>query len=515
MEKLKLDDSALAVLNVFAKKNDEGLAIETPEQVFLRVSRAAALVEAKYKFKTKVEKLVKKHQVLFSELKETKAFEKDKTVRDTSAAFYELLSSLDFVLDGPALMHAGRSNQIGSTRAFSIEDNVDSIFQTLKNCALAHHAGANSAVSFSSLRPKGDVIRSTGGKSLGPLPFIHMFDEESNSMNKWKLLAPRESFVVSVEHPDIEDILSSSHQGHLIVSITAAFMKAAEKKTVYLVRNPRTLKTAKKDAVAVLLKLCELRVPLVFSSTSYDSITADLVPITGTVVSGAINLGHMALGEQVDWERLRRRLRESVHLLDNLIDICTLPVPARSILSLMGFADLLVQLKIRYDSDKALQIAREILMFVKQDVKKAGDELGKHRGMKNRSNIAIMYSPTHFIAQATVGFAPIGSLARKHMLDETELIDVHPYFAQMLRQEGAFSESIVKKIMEQGSLKGVFIPAWIKRIFVTAREIPLDFQLRMQALVSEFCEGAVVLHAGKDVHAEEAMHLALQDFKSR
>jgi len=235
---------------------------------------------------------------------------------------------------------------------------------------------------------------------------------------------------------------------------------------------------------------------------------------------GSINLSHMVSDGIIDWEKLRRAVRTGVHFLDNVIDVNKYPIVEiermtkanRKIgLGVMGFADMLIKMDIPYDSDEALAVAEEVMAFIKKEADQMSAELAEQRGafpnfkgsiydrpggrpFRNATRTTIAPTGTiSIIAGCSSGIEPLFAVVFvRHVLDNEELLEIHPLFEEVARREGFYSEELMRKVAHWGSLQGVSeIPARIRRLFVTAHEVAPEWHVRMQAAFQKYTDNAV------------------------
>src|SRR3989344_4488999 len=392
MSKLHLSkNSKLIVDEIYARKNDKREP-ESPEQLFLRVARFIAKVDAKYKHKSFTDKLAQKYSKNFSWISKTKEFSEhtkhDKGVKQTEDDFFELLTSLDFLPSSPILWNAhAQSPVLTSCTILSIDDSIPAIFEAVQKTAMLQQSGAGTGFNFSSIRPKGDLIKSSQGAASGPLSFMSIFDAATACIRQGGRERGANAAVLRVDHPDIKEFILARQKGQLKnfnthVAITDKFIDAVKKQTTIGLVNPQTGKTVAKVSAHEILKLiaeavwksgnpgivfvdnAEHKNPLQrFSQFVAVSPTGETVGHAHTaMVMGSINLAQMVKDKTIDYERLKMRVRQAIHFLDNAIDVGAMPDETTNELrpvglGIMGFADMLVQLKVRYNSEKALQIA--------------------------------------------------------------------------------------------------------------------------------------------------------------
>lgn len=248
-----------------------------------------------------------------------------------------------------------------------------------------------------------------------------------------------------------------------------------------------------------------------------------LLPYESCVL-GSVNLNKMLIEEdgkpRINWQRLAEVVRRAVHFLDNVIDANRYPAPQiealtkgnrRIGLGLMGFADILIKMGIRYNSEEALKLAEEIMSFFSNEVNQASIELAKTRGVfpnfsrsiynrlggpryRNVSRTTI--APTgsiSIIAHCSSGIEPIFAFVfTRHILDNTRIPQVYEPFVEVAKKMGFYSEELMERVSREGSIQNIpGVPEEIKRVFVTARDIPAEWHVRMQAAFQKYTDNAV------------------------
>ena len=544
MSKLHLSkNSKLIVDEIYARKNDKREP-ETPEQLFLRVARFIAKADAKYKHKSFTDKLAQKYSKNFSWISKTKEFSEhtkhDKGVKQTEDDFFELLTSLDFLPSSPMLWNAhAQSPVLTSCTILSIDDSIPAIFEAVQKTAMLQQSGAGTGFNFSSIRPKGDLIKSSQGAASGPLSFMNIFDAATECIRQGGRERGANAAVLRIDHPDIKEFILARQKGQLknfntYVAVTDKFMDAVEKQITYNLINPHTGKAVAKQSAHEIFRMIAESVwkcgnpGIVFIDAAEKknpvqlpieavSPTGELVAhANSAVVMGSINLSQMVKDKAIDYERHKKRVHQAIHFLDNALDLSSLPpeieqatLAHRQIgLGVMGFADLLVQLKVRYSSDKAVQIAEELMSFINTQSLEASRELAKKRGVfpgwkksiyarkndKVRNSARTVIAPTSMIsaiAGCSQGIEPLYGIVFTRTINKKKLLEVNEHFIVAMKEENTFSADLVDKIKAQGSLHGLFIPAWTKRIFVVASEIPHDWHVKMQAAFQKHCDNGV------------------------
>jgi ribonucleoside-diphosphate reductase alpha chain len=474
-------------------------------------------------------------------------YEPDIDLKSIEEKFYDLMSNLEFLPNSPTLMNAGTQiNQLSACFVLPVEDSMGAIFDSLKYMALIHKSGGGVGFSFSQLRPRGDVVKSTKGIASGPVSFMRIFDVATDVIKQGGRRRGANMAVMDVNHPDILDFISSKVQEglfknfNLSVAVPDSFMDAVLSDGNYELINPRNRQVVRKLKARYLFdKIVEMAWKtgdpgLIF----IDEINRhNTVPKLGKITAtnpcgeqplmdyescnlGSINLTKIFKNGKINWKRLEYIVNVAVHFLDNVIDVNNYPSPKienetlknRKIgLGVMGFADLLLMLGIPYDSVPALKIAEEIMKFISKKATEASIKLGKERGsfsnfkdskwydngfetMRNATTTTIAPTGTiSILAGVTSGIEPLFavSFVRK-VLDGTKLMEINPVFKKIAEKEGFFNKSILKKIAVNGSIQNIEeIPETIRRLFVTAYDIPPQCHVKMQASFQKYVDNAV------------------------
>ncbi len=519
-DELKLSLNAVAILRErYLRRDEEGRVAESTGEMMDRVASHVASVEDRYE---------------------------PGGADRWRPAFSGLLRSLEFLPNSPTLMNAGTPiGLLSGCFVLPVDDSLESIFTTLRQMALIHQAGGGTGFSFSRLRPRGDVVRSTRGVASGPVSFMRVFDTATEVIKQGGRRRGANKAVLDVSHPDIEEFVSakSGDSGlanfNLSVGATDEFMRAVEAGGAQMLVNPRTGEPSGKVPAAELFDRITteawrtgdpgllfldrvnerhaLRALGRIESTNPCG-EVPLLPYESCNL-GSINLARMLSGGAPDWERVAETARLAVRFLDDVIDANVFPTPeveeaslaTRKLgLGVMGFAEFLALLGVAYDSDEAIALARRVATTIQEAAREASAELAAERGpfpAWERSALAAGGSPPlrngqvtsiaptgtiSIIAGTTAGIEPMFAISYvRHVLGR-ELIETNPTFERLARARGFYSEELIVEIVRDGGVRACReVPADVRAAFVTALEIEPEWHLRMQSAFQEQVDAAV------------------------
>ncbi len=524
----KLSLNAIKILKArYLLRDSTGKIIESPGDLFRRCARVVAAVEERYGGDT----------------------------QKTQKEFCELMMDLNFLPNTPLLMNAGtETQQISATFVLPVPDTTEGIFNTLKNAATIHKRGGGTGFSFSRIRPRGDKVDQTYGAASGPLAFLSIYDKALEKIKQRARRAGANMAVLRVDHPDILDFITCKESRdtinnfNLSVGITDEFMHALREGKEYNLINPRnndvigrlnakstfdllaTMAWKNGDPGIIFLdrinnKRSNPTPSLGLIKTTSSCGEQPLLPYESAIL-GSINLSNHVSRELaghapfIDWDKLKRTVQTAVHFLDNATDINEFHLPeiaervrkTRKIgLGIMGWADMLIKLRIPYSSSEAIKTAEQIMQYIDNEARRTSCSLAKKRGVfpyfeesvfkhsqeefRTRNATRTTISPTgttSIIASCSPSIEPLFALSYLRKTSQFEMLEVNPLFEEVAKEEGFYSEELLRKIALSGSLKGINeVPDHIKDIFVTAMDLSPQTHVSMQAAFQKHIDSAV------------------------
>lgn len=504
-------------------KDAQGNSVETVEGLFERVANAIA--------------------------ESDRIHDEKADVGATAKIFYDMMTELEFLPNSPTLMNAGRPlGQLSACFVLPVGDSMEDIFEAIKQAALIHKSGGGTGFSFSRLRQQGSTVNSTGGVASGPISFMKVFNMATEAVKQGGTRRGANMGILRVDHPDILAFIDckSSNQEitnfNISVGLTEAFMTAVEKNTDYDLVDPHT-----KEPVG------HLNAKLVFDRIVdaawhngepgiifLDRLNRDnIVPSQGEIEStnpcgeqpllpyescnlGSVNLTKMLRKSgdawEVDWDKLKTTVHHAVHFLDNVIDANKYPLDmidhttklTRKIgLGVMGWADMLLLLRIPYNSDQAIELGEKVMKFITQEGRKESSALAKIRGtfplfeesilprdLPQRNGTITTIAPTgtlSILAGCSSGVEPVfGYVFIRNIMDGTEMIEVNPILKEELENRGLYSDDLMKRIASEGTVAHILeLPEDLRNIFVSAHDISPESHIRMQAAFQKGTDNAV------------------------
>jgi len=391
-----LSQNARTVLEKrYLVRDEKGKPVESAEQLFWRVATVVAEADRRYG-------------------------SSEATVSGVAEEFYRLMTQQRFVPNSPTLMNAGRPlGQLSACFVLPVGDALSNgqngIYDTLRAMALIHQSGGGTGFSFSRLRPKGSMVRSTTGVASGPVSFMKLYDASTDAVKQGGTRRGANMGILRVDHPDIMDFITCKEDltqvtnFNISVAVTDAFMRSVHAGTQYDLIDPSSgAIVGQLEARAVWDKMIEgawrtgepgcffideaNRYNPVPHLGNYEATNpCGEQPLLSYDVCnlGSINVGFYAKDGKMDWEALRRDIHLTTHFLDNIIDVNKYPLPEidhlskrirRIGLGVMGFADALVRLGIPYDSEQGVEFGRQLMQFVDSEAKNESERLANARG---------------------------------------------------------------------------------------------------------------------------------------
>ncbi len=517
----RLSPNALTVLRQrYLARNKRGVVIESPSALFHRVADDVASLEPPARR------------------------------RRLANQFYEAMASLTFLPNSPTLMNAGRPlQQLSACFVLPIDDSLESIFDTVKYQALIHRSGGGTGFSFSHIRPHADRVATTNGLASGPISFMRLFNLSTDVIKQGGTRRGANMGILRVDHPDILDFIALKLQPHemanfnLSVGLTDRFMKAVNQNRSYALINPRNATPVRRlPAKMVFDRLVEAAWQsgepgvLFLDTINKANPTPHLGAIEATnpcgeqpllayesCTLGSINVARCLTTHRgtssIDYERLGNLIPVMVRFLDNVLDRTHFPLASieartkrtRKIgLGIMGFADLLIQLDIPYDSDDALHIADQLMGFVRRQAHEASHRLAQERGPfpahkgspleaegpPRRNATVTTIAPTgtiSILADCSAGIEPLYGVSVAHtIMEDIRLQRLHPEFLRRARARALPLCELREEIGRHESIQHLSqIPDDLRRLFVTAHDIAPAHHVRMQAVFQRHSDSGV------------------------
>jgi ribonucleoside-diphosphate reductase alpha chain len=519
IEEPKLTVNALEVLRRrYLLRDQDGRIIETPSRTFMRVAKAIAKVDRKY----------------------------GRNPKESEEIFYGMMARVEFLPNSPTLFNAKTElGQLSACFVLPVEDSLESIFTAVKNMALIEKSGGGVGFDFSRLRPKGDLVKSTKGVASGPISFMRVFDAATDVIKAGGKRRGAMMGVLRVDHPDIADFITCKQKPRVLsnfnisVAVNDDFMKTLQEGGDYWLLNPRNRQRVKrvraKDVWDSIVKSAwqsgDPGVIFIDEVNRHNPIPEvgmieatnpcgeqPLLPFESCNL-GSVNLSRMVESGEINWKKLRETVRNAVGFLDNVIDANRFPLKKiermtkanRKIgLGVMGFADMLIQLGIPYNSEEALELAKKTMKLVTEEAREKSVELGEERGpfpnfdksvwkdkysaMRNATVTTI--APTgsiSIIAGCSSGIEPLFAVSFiRNVLGGTRLFEINPLFEMIAKERDFYSARLLEEIARTGSVQEIQgVPEDVKRIFVTALDIRPEWHVRIQAAFQEYTDNAV------------------------
>ena len=515
----------------YFQKNDAGKPVEDVDGLFRRVANAVAKPEKNYG------KL-------------------DVEVKMVSNEFFKMMSDLDFIPNSPTLMNAG-TNQgtLSACFVLPLEDSMEGIMKAAHDTAMVQKFGGGTGFALSELRPKGDRIKTTHGVSCGPIEVLKTLSRVSSMITQGGKRDGANMAVMDVHHPDILEFIDCKkvegeiHNFNISVGVSDDFMKSVVAGTHFPLINPRTKAiVGELDAREVFSKIVhgawrngEPGV-IFLDAVNEDNHVSEQYgrmiatnpcgeqPLLGNESCnlGSINLANFVESKPdaanwktgVDWNRLGVVVKSATRFLDNVIDanhyatrdIEVMTKSTRKIgLGIMGFADLLTQLRIGYHTKLGREVGGEIMGFIKDVADSESKSLSDERGVfpawgksdyapsqnQFRNACRMTVAPTgtiSMLADTSSGVEPLFALAwrKTNILEGETLYYVNKYFEKDAKNHEFYSDELMEHISNGGSIQDrPDVPQWAKDVYVTSSEISPEAHVLMQSAFQESCDSGI------------------------
>ncbi|MCX6728465.1 MAG: adenosylcobalamin-dependent ribonucleoside-diphosphate reductase [Candidatus Saccharibacteria bacterium] len=576
----KLSDNAWYIGKTrYSKRDGAGNPIESPRELFWRVAYNIATADRLYGAD-------------------------EKAHLATATRFYKLMSTSQFLPGTPTLLNAAKPNQqLSSCFVLPVEDDLTGIMQSAVDMALIHKSGGGTGFSFSRLRPKNDILSTSGGSTTGPISFMQMYNDITASVRQGGVRRGANMGILHYNHPDIllfviykldefsltnfnisvttdkkffdqieidkilleddyeknfdfDKLISEVREAHQTrdmdlkeVRLGAAVDKLLEwcgeekEGYGYPLINPRNGETrgrlnAKKVFDLITRFAWQYGDPGMIFIDQINNSRANPTPQLGQIEAtnpcgeqpllpydactlGSINLAKFIDGNDYDWEAMRQAVHESVHFLDNVLDMNEYPIEkvrdtVRQIrrigFGIMGFADSLLAMGVGYNTEKGVMMAEQVMEFIQKESDIASENLAKTRGVfpaykgsiydkpgeiSPRNGARTTIAPTGTIAMladASSGCEPLFALTySKNTIEGKRMFQSSPYFANALKKLGLYSDELLEKIQANGgSIQNLAsIPDSLKEIFVVAGDITPQWHLKIQAAFQKYVDNAI------------------------
>jgi len=536
-----LSDQAEIILNHrYYLKDTENTVIEDAPALFRRVANAIASVDTQYEvFPKEVQKL--------------------------SDKFFNMMQNLEFLPNSPTLMNAG-TNQgtLSACFVLPLEDSMQDIMKAATDAAMVQKFGGGTGFALSKIRPKGARINTTHGVACGPIEVLKTLSRVSSMITQGGKRDGANMAVMSVYHPDIKEFITCKkvegdiHNFNISVAVDDYFMEKVKTDSLYSLHDPHTNAVAGQESAR---EIFESIVMGAWTNGEPGMVFLDRINIDNTMINeygpmiatnpcgeqpllgyescnlGSINLAKFVLPssvstrimfvkngiedwrDSINWSRLVQVINLAVQFLDNVIDANDYSIPeiaqmtkaTRKIgLGVMGFADLLVKLRIPYNSELARQVGSHLMEVIKMTAMTKSLELGAMRGVfpawehskyKMHENVRnacrLTVAPTgtiSMIASCASGIEPLFALAwrKQNILDGQTLFYINDQFKEDAQTYGFYSDELMSYLSEGGLLRErPEVPNWAKDIYITAPEIGPEAHVLMQATFQDQVDSGI------------------------
>ncbi len=521
----EISENGMYILRFRYLTNREDGTLEEPVEMFRRVAWNLAGAERLYNPRLKDDQLLA-----------------------CAEQFFTTMTDFRFLPNAPTLLGAGTElQQLSACYVLPIGDSIEEIFDTLRMTAVVHSKGSGTGFSFSGLRPRGAPI-ATGGKSTGPVSFMKVFDSETEVIKSGGTGWGANMGVLRCDHPDILEFITAKSQGgglqnfNISVGVTDEFMSLGRTGGSFNLVDPSDGSTvssidAKELFDQIAREAWRTGDPglLFLDRIERDNPTpalgkieaanpcgeAPLLPFEACWLGGINVAAHLddTCGN-VDWAQLRETCQIAARMMDNAIDVSRYPLNeieeatkrTRKIgIGIMGFADLLVRMGVRYGSTESEVIARQLMGAIRENLEKATITLSADRGEfpafdlsvyagldkpKRRNATMTANAPNSTIsaiAGCSSGVEPLFSISYSKLLANGDrLEELSPEFVRLAKDRGFYSHALLENLSGGASIQELAdIPEDIKDVFVTAHDISIEDHIRIQSAFQSDTELAI------------------------
>lgn len=541
-ENLNFSENALRVLRKRYLLHDEsGNVLETPRAMLERVAKALAEVEYNYGASKEI-------------------------VKQWERKFFEVMANFEFIPAGRTMTNAGASTPVvANCIVLHLEDSMDSIFGTLKDASLLQQAGSGLGFPWHLLRPAGFTTKRSRGQASGPVSFLLAYDKAFGVIKQQGRHGANMA-VMRVDHPDILEFIECKRQeGHLVnfnisIALTDEFMKAVKSnsqepwlcqwqgkkmKPRMIKRNNRGVFLSDEEMTLTAREIMDRIVDAAWSNGEPGILFPDTanqnnpLPHLGRLEStnpcgeqwlhsgdvcnlGSINLARFVKDTKIDKEGLQETTRMAVRMLDNVVDIMNFPVEKVNLISrsnrriglgVMGFADMLYQLEIPYNSEEGRQAAENVMELINKAAHDESEKLALEKGVfsnweksiwgsfernrPQRNAACTTIAPTGSISMVfdcSSGVEPFFALAYKkeNIMGGDSLFYLNPYLEEALRSRGLYNQELLEDIVKTGTIAHrTDLPEEIRQVFVGAMDITAEDHILMQSAFQKHTENSI------------------------
>jgi len=475
-------------------------------------NEAKIILASRYLKKDKLGKVIESYDEMLERVaKHVSSAEKNEEDKKLwYSKFMSIMDTLEFLPNSPTLMNAGRElGQLSACFVVPVEDSLVHIFEMVKQVALIHKTGGGTGIILSHIRPANSMVRSTSGVASGPVSFMRAFDVATDVVKQGGVRRGANIGILKCDHPDIKEFImckedtSKFQNFNISVAITTEFLESLSNRNKFFLRNPYTKERIPEESSELFNLICHEawltgEPGLIF----LDNINAkNPTPWLGTMEGcnpcgesplypyescnlGSIDVSKLVKDHKVDWDRLNEIVEIAVRFLDNIIDINNYPnikiarktkLTRKIGLGIMGWADMLIDMGIRYDSDKAIKLAKRLMMNIRETAhitsKELGEEKGPFEGSRGHNKVRRRNA-------CLTTIAPTGTLSLLAGCSS----GIEPIFGRQ------FTKTVLGNVKLDLGKKYESVDS---NLLVTAHEITVEKHIEMQAAFQSYTDNAV------------------------